>query len=187
MKLTGKVIVQTHMCGVTGDKIKGLEESLTPSAKKLAAILGTQKDTESRESEDIRSTESYNFDIEDAKAVDLLDHIDRVGNEETYQQKLDKYLAVCDSRVGTRNYKALPITERIAAYRAVAGVSFSYYSYQIVIKVDKGDGSEVEYINSKKHKRLTKISESDAKAKVSDFITAWYGIQDPNKGPKKEN
>jgi hypothetical protein len=174
------------MCGVTDDKIKGLEDSLTPSAKKLEAVLKGLKDPETRESVDTRSTESFDFEVEDSKAIELLDHIDRVGNEESYQAKLDRYLSVCDSRIGIRNYKSLPITERIAAYKAIKGVSFSYYSYQIVIKVDKGDNSEVVYINSKKHKRLTKISESDAKTKVSDFISVWLGNQNSSNGPKKE-
>lgn len=187
MKLTGKVIVQTHMCGVTDDKIEGLENSLTPSAKKLEAVLRGLKDPETRESVDTRSTESYDFEVDDSKAIKLLDHIDRSGNEKSYQAKLDRYLSVCDSRIGIRNYKSLPITERIAAYKTIKGVSFSYYSYQIVIKVDKGDDSEVVYINSKKHKRLTKISEPDAKAKVSDFISDWLGNQNQNNGPKKES
>lgn len=186
MRLTGKVIVQTHMCGVTDAKIEGLEQSLTPSAKKLEAVLRGLKDPETRESVDTRSTESYDFEVEDSNAIKLLDHVDRSGNEESYQAKLDRYLSVCDSRIGIRNYKSLPITERIAAYKTIKGVSFSYYSYQIVIKVDKGDSSEVVYINSKKHKRLTQISEHDAKAKVSGFITDWHGNQNQNLGPKKD-
>lgn len=180
MILNGNIIIQQHMCGVTHQKAENLKEALTPSAAYLKKLL-EGPDADNSNENDSRSTESYYFKIEDNKGIDLLDHIDRVGDDEAFKRKLETYLQVCDSRVKTRNYKSLPISERIEAYKTIQGVSFPYYSYQVIIKLDKGDGSEVKFINSKKHKRLTAISENEAHDKVRAFIQTWIGIQAKNK------
>lgn len=200
--LTGYISVQTENNGHTSeDRIESISNSLVPSAnalrKQLEALKasnatedGTSTDKTDTVTEDegnLRSTETYHFEIAPDKAILALQAIDKQGNTEAYDARYTKYMAV---REVVGNPKDLPLDQKIEAIKRLNQVSFSSYCFQVSIRVPGNPTTGDKFIRSKKHHRMENLSEKSAKAILEAYVSKWID-KDPeddksNQSPSHE-
>lgn len=185
MRLTGKIICQRHYCGVTEEKANSVQNQLTPSAAKLQAALKELSEGKAQQEETIiennRSTEAYYFQIDGDKAVEALNHIDRAGNDNSYNAHIARFLGALERNQIPRSYERLPLKQRLEAYDNLKKYSFEYYSYQVIIDLGQPTSEKLKFISSKIHRRITPVTEKDAQDKLEPFITSWDGPRQVSK------
>lgn len=197
--LTGYISVQTENNGHTSeDRIQSISNSLVPSAnalrkqlEALKASVATEDGTTTSETdtatENLRSTETYHFEIAPDKAILALQAIDKQGNTEAYDTRYTKYMAV---REVVGNPKDLPLDQKIDAIKKLNQVSFSSYCFQVSIRVPGNPTTGDKFIRSKKHHRMENLSEKSAKAILEAYVSKWIS-KDPeddksNQSPSHE-
>lgn len=179
--LSGYISIQKENNGHTSEeRIKSISESLVPSANALRkqlealkasdATVGTSASNSDNATENIRSTETYHFEIAADKAIIALQAIDKQGNTESYDARYTKYMAV---REAVGNPKDLPLDQKIEAIKKLNQVSFSSYCFQVSIRVPGNPTTGDKFIRSKKHHRLESLSEKSAKAILEAYVSKW--------------
>jgi hypothetical protein len=182
-KVRGYLTYQVESNGLTSDdRLDSIAQSLTPSASALAKALkgldsvvaepvAPTETQEKTEENTLKSTVTYHFDIESGQALVALNQIDRTGNTEAYDVKLN---ALNEKRNQYGEVKELPLNARINALKDINTRGFRSYSYQITIVVPgAGEAGGDAYIKSKKHHRLEAMSESSLKALLKAYNVAW--------------
>jgi hypothetical protein len=177
--LTGYISVQLENNGkTTEDRLNSISQSMVASAnalrKQLEALeqsTGNPKDSGDQNNDNnVRSTDTYHFEIQPEKAIAALQAIDRVGNTEAYNLHMSKLNQVRDS-IGC-DPKDLPLDRKVEAFKKLNLVGFMSYSYQVSIRVPQPNNSDV-FIRSKKHHRMESLSEKSAKAILDAYVSKW--------------
>jgi hypothetical protein len=200
--IQGYVVIQQHKLGnYTDAQIKKTSESLTPSAKALQKALikagrlanpdegKDSTDSSSNKGSKSKSTITRRFEMDMGDAVKLLNHIDKDGNTPEFDNKLEKYLKV--KRLYPGSISQLPLNERKEAMLALQKVGFTWYSYQVYIRVSESGKPDADFIKSKKHSYLIKLSfEHLENHQFSDFNVKWATEteaqdQDPDDNPSE--